>query len=536
MNTFCKRLISGLTAFSFALVTFVMPVSANVYFPPGFFSTDYITDNFPDSYFSNMYNYVNQYRSENPDTTFLEAYNAFKNSEYNQHHAGGGAGGDRDEEGSHHGGAGGHRDSDVIDKLFNYNEVTQHADDYQGTQTDESYLSYDGRISVEHERLLMPSGSIFYCNDVFYIYQDGVLLNSGSNNGTVCSYARTSRRYPDNNVPSTPSCEWSVKGTILRFTYYDYGFFYTASGSREWRIGKQVEFFDFSPFVTIGQSTNNYYSVTDNSGQSWFYDPITNYYYNDEGQQNYIDLDISQFPVDDFNNFIKEMQNINYDDSFQFLSLYNTLLAILERLQNAEGGGGTVVDLSNIKIDIPLNDYTSLLEAIEAVLVVMSENITTLSTHADCLEIIEIMTKLYNNSVVELSDLATVNQNLRDIMSRLDVIIELQDIAITQDVLDDISENEMTTITTYLTFITTLLSLYPLSFVSSAIDSTQAILFNSNTPPDLTINIRGNDYTLLSAGMIDSFAGALSIARGFASVVILYAWLIYMRRKIADTL
>lgn len=512
MNTLCKRLISGLTAFSFALVTLVMPVSADLYFPPDF--RDTISDGVQSMLNFNlddMINYVNEYRTNHPDTTILEAYEHYKNSDANGHHGGGGEGG--------------HRDSDIIDKTFHYNEVTKHSVDFIGTQSENEYISYDGNVRIWTE-FDHKGGTADYYN----IYVESM--------GQVKKVSKMPYSCRQKSTDPSPPFTWYMQGTVFHYDFYEMGYFPNASGGTTYAYGQKHESFDIGSYIIFPDTDNsNYYTVFDNSGQSWHYDPISNNYFDNSNIFiPFIDLDLKQFPEDDFNDFFNELQNINYNSAFQFMSLYNMLQSILNSLQGLEGSDGTVIDLSQIKIDIPLNDYTSLLQAIQIALVTMSNNLTSLSSHADCLQLIDLLTKLYNNSLVELSDLSVVNQHMRDIIARLDVIIELQDIAITQDVLDDISDNEMQTITTYLTFVTTLLNLYPLSFVSSAIDSTQAIVFNTNSPPDLTINIRGNDYILLSSSIVGKFSGALSIARGFVSVLVLYAWLVYMRRKISDTL
>lgn len=75
-------------------------------------------------------------------------------------------------------------------------------------------------------------------------------------------------------------------------------------------------------------------------------------------------------------------------------------------------------------------------------------------------------------------------------------------------------------------------ALVPFSLIKSCIESTYAVIFNKNTPSDLTFTLDGNSYTFLSASFLDIpiVAGSLSILKGVVTIMVLYGWLKWARK------
>lgn len=75
-------------------------------------------------------------------------------------------------------------------------------------------------------------------------------------------------------------------------------------------------------------------------------------------------------------------------------------------------------------------------------------------------------------------------------------------------------------------------ALVPFSLIKSCIESTYAVIFNKNTPSDLTFTLDGNSYTFLSASFLDIpiVAGSLSILKGLVTIMVLYGWLKWARK------
>lgn len=498
-----KKIIACVLACSFFAFN-ICSVSATVYFPPDFFSYDYINDNFPDGDFSAMHNYVNEYRVNHPDATLFEAYEHYRNSDANGHHGGGG-----------HGGARGYRDSDIIDKTFNYNEIMDYSENFQGTQTNTDYLSYDNRVHVWCD--IHDSGTYDIAYD-FYITVDGI--NPISNNGFFYSDRCFDVRYND-KLYHRDGCFWNVKGSLLTFFHHR---------SRDTQVYKYV---DLTPYLpTIDTTPYNYYNVYDTSGQSWRYDTVNNYYVNnaDNHTENYIELDITRFPEDDFNKFLKELQNLNYNDAFQFLSLYDLLKNILKTIKELPEGGN--IDISDIKLDIPLNDYTSLLQAIQSALVVMSNNLGTLASHSDCLTLIELLSRIENR----IQSPINYYGQLSDILSKLDIIIALQSIEVSDDILDNLTDNELSLITTYLETATLLASVLPVEVLNTVLSNIQSIIFSGAAPSDIVINYSGTSVTVLSTSFFSSAGSFVDVCKTLIGIIVLYIWCIRMRSKLTSVL
>ena len=75
-------------------------------------------------------------------------------------------------------------------------------------------------------------------------------------------------------------------------------------------------------------------------------------------------------------------------------------------------------------------------------------------------------------------------------------------------------------------------ALVPFSIIKSCIESTYAVIFNKNTPSDLTFTLDGDTYTFLSASFLDIpiVAGSLSILKGLVTIMVLYGWLKWARK------
>lgn len=75
-------------------------------------------------------------------------------------------------------------------------------------------------------------------------------------------------------------------------------------------------------------------------------------------------------------------------------------------------------------------------------------------------------------------------------------------------------------------------ALVPFSIIKTCIESTFNIMFNKNTPVDLTFTLDGNSYTFLSASFLDIpiVAGSLAILKGVVTIMVLYGWLKWARK------
>lgn len=75
-------------------------------------------------------------------------------------------------------------------------------------------------------------------------------------------------------------------------------------------------------------------------------------------------------------------------------------------------------------------------------------------------------------------------------------------------------------------------ALVPFSIIKTCIESTFNIMFNKNTPADLTFTLDGDSYTFLSASFLDIsiVAGSLAILKGVVTIMVLYGWLKWARK------
>lgn len=75
-------------------------------------------------------------------------------------------------------------------------------------------------------------------------------------------------------------------------------------------------------------------------------------------------------------------------------------------------------------------------------------------------------------------------------------------------------------------------AIVPFSVIKTCIESTFNIMFNKNTPADLTFTLDGNSYSFLSASFLEIpiVAGSLQIIKGVVSIMILYTWLKWARK------
>lgn len=75
-------------------------------------------------------------------------------------------------------------------------------------------------------------------------------------------------------------------------------------------------------------------------------------------------------------------------------------------------------------------------------------------------------------------------------------------------------------------------ALVPFSIIKTCIESTFNIMFNKNTPVDLTFTLDGDSYTFLSASFFDIpiVAGSLAILKGVVTIMVLYGWLKWARK------
>lgn len=75
-------------------------------------------------------------------------------------------------------------------------------------------------------------------------------------------------------------------------------------------------------------------------------------------------------------------------------------------------------------------------------------------------------------------------------------------------------------------------AIVPFSMIKTCIESTFNIMFNKNTPADLTFTLDGNSYSFLSASFLEIpiVAGSLQIIKGVVSIFILYTWLKWARK------
>ena len=75
-------------------------------------------------------------------------------------------------------------------------------------------------------------------------------------------------------------------------------------------------------------------------------------------------------------------------------------------------------------------------------------------------------------------------------------------------------------------------TIVPFSMIKTLLESVYGVIFNKNTPADLTFTLDGNSYSFLSASFLEIpiVAGSLQIIKGVVALMILYTWLKWARK------
>ena len=117
-----------------------------------------------------------------------------------------------------------------------------------------------------------------------------------------------------------------------------------------------------------------------------------------------------------------------------------------------------------------------------------------------------------------------------------DISLTLKGLALLEvsDNLLDLTDSEAKLFDEYANLIPVLVNKVGFAAVSSVMFDIESVIFMSRPPSDLTIEIYGEEYVLLSSSMFTSESMRyINIAKTFASVLLIYTWCMLMRKKLA---
>ena len=111
--------------------------------------------------------------------------------------------------------------------------------------------------------------------------------------------------------------------------------------------------------------------------------------------------------------------------------------------------------------------------------------------------------------------------------SSVTVVVNLED-------LKKLTEEEQSYLDVLIALIETISTFIPFTVVQAQMTEIHNVIFTGQPARDITVNILGQNMTLLSVEFVDRISSTLSIVKSLLSVFILYAWLKLMRKKMVD--
>ena len=134
-----------------------------------------------------------------------------------------------------------------------------------------------------------------------------------------------------------------------------------------------------------------------------------------------------------------------------------------------------------------------------------------------------------DNNTEEPVDLTEIVKELKEISA---TVKGLAAIEITENIWE-LTEDEQELFNEYAALIPVIVNKLGLSFVHTAMSDIESLIFTSSVPNDLTVNMYGSDYAILSQSMFDNEAMEyINLAKTFISVVLIYTWCMSMRKKL----
>lgn len=276
------------------------------------------------------------------------------------------------------------------------------------------------------------------------------------------------------------------------------------------------------------------YVFNDVNDVPYYYNPIDDNWYDKDN--NLVARDSLVFDFKDYKDDFEEF----YDTFKTFVdiskagdyNLYTVLQSILNQLKSMQVGGGSAE---------PGTDYSSLLQEINASIISLSKELnktpdyTTILTSLD--EIKELLKNPASSDDLEYDytkKFDSVLSSLSSVCSKLDVITALLGTDVALDLLDDLSEEEQNFVDCFASVAASLVSIFPTAVIESMIVDLQSVFFTDAAPTDLTVEYKGQNIVFLSSSMFASSASMIAMVKTFVSVLLVYGWLLLMRRRLSD--
>lgn len=97
----------------------------------------------------------------------------------------------------------------------------------------------------------------------------------------------------------------------------------------------------------------------------------------------------------------------------------------------------------------------------------------------------------------------------------------------------ELTEGEQQLFNEYASLIPLIVEKMGLSFIQASMNDIESLIFTSSPPSDLTVEMYGAEYAILSRDMFnDESLKYVNLAKNFVSVLLIYAWCLSMRKKI----
>ena len=281
---------------------------------------------------------------------------------------------------------------------------------------------------------------------------------------------------------------------------------------------------------TFNPNIPDYYKITTTDDTNpIYYDPVTNNFY-DQSKNivNYNTFEMNpsdeeKQSFDDLINLIKQFRTAQIAGNVNIMQLLTDILTKLNTFD--ENGNSTC------------KDYSEILDKINASIIALAKN--TSSSKVDLAPIISSLESL-KQAVKEISvpnyssKLNAAVNDLDSILKKLDTIIALLGVDVATNIFDALTDDESKKLDAFASVAAALLNILPSAVIGSTIVSLQSVFLTNSPPSDLTVTYQGEKITALSADMFSTSTQYIDMFKIFVSALLIYGWLLMMRRRISD--
>lgn len=252
------------------------------------------------------------------------------------------------------------------------------------------------------------------------------------------------------------------------------------------------------------------------------------YYYNDNNQITYNNKNYYTYPVVD----------THTDEQLAQLKNMIALMLTLAAAALSNGSGGDATDLSTVHLYMQ-QIYTNLttntsyainnnnvLKQLLAVINAMRMNMISYNSLNAALNSLHGILEI-EDTQAQLGRMETLLGVIASGTTAILAVISLED-------LEELTEEEQSYLDVLAALIETISTFIPFHLVQNQMSEINNVILSGQPARDISINLFGENMTLLSVDFVNRISSALSVVKNLLSVFILYAWLKMMRKKMVD--